>query len=172
VIFLGPLRAEIRAASWFAALGEPLTDGDVAEARTYAGAVEVGGVTSWPEAEDFLKSPNASLDWWDREETLRKSLLAEAERRHPERALWTSLTELTTEAGDLIHGKAATAAARMGNAAPASIHVAAGAASQAVYQLAVARLAGNRTSPFESKFRLFAAGRWPLGVVGSRLFLF
>ena len=172
MIFLGPLRAEIRAASWFAALGEPLTDGDVAEARTYAGAVEVGGVTSWPDAEDFLKSPNASLDWWDREETLRKSLLAEAERRHPERALWTSLTDLTTEAGDLIHGKAATAAARMGNAAPASIHVAAGAASQAVYQLAVARLAGNQTSPFESKFRLFAAGRWPLGVVGSRLFLF
>ena len=123
MILLGPLRAEIRAASWFAALGEPLTDGDVAEARTYGGAVEVVGVKSWPEAEAFLKSPNASLDWWDREETLRKSLLAEAERRHPERALWTSLTELTTEAGDLIHGKAATAAARMGNAAPASIQI-------------------------------------------------
>jgi len=172
VIFLGPLRAEIRAASWFAALGEPLTDGDVAEARAYAGAVEVVRVTSWPEAEAFLKSPDASLDWWNREEALRKSLLAEAETRHPERALWTSLTELTTEAGDLVHGKAATAAARMGNAAPASIHVAAGAASQAVYQLAVARLAGNQTSPFESKFRMFAAGRWPLGIMGSRLFVF
>ena len=71
-----------------------------------------------------------------------------------------------------MHGKAATAAARAGKAAPASIHVAAGAASQAVYQLAVARLAGNQTSPFESKFRLFAAGRWPLGIEGSRLFLF
>jgi len=172
VIFLGPLRAEIRAASWFAALGEPLTGGDVAEAQTYAGAVEVVGVASWPEAETFLKSPNASLDWWNREEALRKSLLAEAAARHPERALWTSLTELTTEAGDVVHGKAATAAARMGNAAPASIHVAAGAASQSVYQLAVARLAGNEASPFESKFRLFASGRWPLGIEGSRLFLF
>jgi len=172
VIFLGPLRAEIRAASWFAALGEPLTDGDVAEARAYAGAVEVVRLPSWPEAEAFIKSPDASLDWWNREEALRKSLLAEAETRHPERALWTSLTELTTEAGDLVHGKAATAAARMGNAAPASIHVAAGAASQAVYQLAVARLAGNQTSPFESKFRMFAAGRWPLGIMGSRLFVF
>jgi hypothetical protein len=171
-MMLGPLRAEIRAASWFAALGEPVTDGDLAEAHAYAGAVEVVSVASWPEAEAFLKSPNASLDWWDREEALRKSLLAEAAARHPGRALWTSLTELTIEAGDLVHGKAATAAARMGNAAPASIHVAAGAASQAVYQLAVARLAGNQTSPFESKFRLFAAGRWPLGVVGSRLFLF
>jgi hypothetical protein len=70
-----------------------------------------------------------------------------------------------------VHGKAATAAARMTGAAPASIHVAAGAASQAVYQLAVARMAGV-ASLFESKFRLFAAGRWPLGVAGSRLVLF
>ena len=172
MIDLANLRAEIRAASWFAALGEPLTDGDVAEARAYAGAVEVVGVAAWPQAEDFLKTSTASLDWWNREEALRKSLLVEAEARRPERALWTALTELTTEAGDLVHGKAATAAARAGKAAPASIHVAAGAASQAVYQLAVARLAGNQTSPFESKFRLFAAGRWPLGIEGSRLFLF
>jgi hypothetical protein len=60
----------------------------------------------------------------------------------------------------------------MTGAAPASIHVAAGAASQAVYQLAVARMAGEPASLFESKFRLFAAGRWPLGVAGSRLVLF
>jgi len=166
------LRAEIWAASWFAALGEPLTAGDLADARAYAGAIEVVGVKSWPEAEDFLKSSTASLDWWNREEMRRKSLLAEVEARDPGRALWTSLSELTTETGDLVHGKAATAAARAGNAAAASIHVAAGAASQAIYQLAVARLAGKKASPFESKFRLFAAGRWPLGVVGSRLILF
>jgi hypothetical protein len=91
---------------------------------------------------------------------------------YPARALWTALTELTIEAGDLVHGKAAAAAARMGEAAAASIHVAAGAAAQAVYQLALARLTQDRASPFESKFRLFAAGRWPLGVVGSRLVLF
>jgi hypothetical protein len=173
VIFMGPLRAEVRAASWFAALGEKLTDGDLAEAHAYAGIEDVRLVTSWLEAETFLKSPDvAALSWWDREEALRKRLLARAEASYPERALWTSLTELTTEAGDLVHGKAATAAARMGGAQPASIHVAAGAASQAVYQLAVARIAGETSSPFESKFRLFAAGRWPLGVAGSRLTLF
>lgn len=32
--------------------------------------------------------------------------------------------------------------------------------------------AGEGDSPFESKFRLFAAGRWPLRMVGSRLILF
>ena len=174
MIFLGPLRGEVRAASWFAALGEPLTGGDIAEAQSYAGSDDdVVLVRSWPEAEAFLKTAEpAALAWWDREERRRKELLAKARARYPERALLTSLTELTTEAGDLVHGKAATAAARLGNAAPASIHVAAGAASQAVYQLAVARIAGDTASPFESKFRLFAAGRWPLGVAGSRLVLF
>ena len=172
MIFMAPLRAAVRNASWFAALGEPLTDGDVADAKAYSGSEHIGCVASWPEAEAFLKSPTVSLDWWDREEALRKELLAKAERQYPERALWTSLTELTTEAGDLVHGKAATAAAHAGNAQAASIHVAAGAAAQAVYQLAVARIAGSESSPFESKFRLFAAGRWPLGMVGSKLILF
>jgi hypothetical protein len=119
-----------------------------------------------------LKAPDWSPAWWDREEALRQRLLTDAEARYCERELWTALTELTTEAGDVVHGKAATAAARMGDAAKASVHVAAGAAAQAAYQLALARLAGDAASPFESKFRLFAAGRWPLGVVGSTLVLF
>lgn len=173
MIFLAPLRAEVRAASWFAALGEPLTDGDLADARAYSGREQVAAVASWPEAEAILKSSDpAALAWWDREERLRKELLARAEAKFPERALWTALTELTTEVGDLVHGKAATAASRMGGAQKASIHVAAGAAATAVYQLAVARTAGEGNSPFESKFRLFAAGRWPLGIAGSRLALF
>ena len=161
MIFLSPLRAEVHAASWFAALGEPLTEGDRADAKAYAATEDVALVTSWRQTEDFLKSAEASLDWWEGEETERKALLARAEAQYPKRTLWTSLTELTTEAGDLVHGKAAMAAARMG-----------GAAAQAVYQLAVARVAGETASLFESKFRLFAAGRWPLGVRGSRLVLF
>lgn len=174
---LGRVKAEVRAASWFAALGEPLNDGDRADASAYLvtlgfDALEIGIARSWPEAEALLKAPDWSPVWWDREETLRRTLLAQAEARYPEHSLWTALTELTTDAGELVHGKAATAAGRMGDAAKASVHVAAGAASQAVYQLAVARLAGEKGSPFESKFRLFAAGRWPLGIVGSRLILF
>jgi hypothetical protein len=172
---LDSLQAEVKAASWFAALGEPLTEGDRDDASAYADALGLGPITigqahDWPEAERLLRIPDSS--WWDREEALRKALLTDAEARYPERALWTALTELTTGTGDLVHGKAAAAAARMGSAAAASIHVAAGAAAQAVYQLAVARLAGREDSPFESKFRLFAAGRWPLGIVGSRLVLF
>ena len=112
MIFLSPLRGEVRAASWFAALGEPLTDGDRADAQAYAGATDVTLIRTWREAEDFLKSPATSLDWWDREEKVRKELLTRAASKYPERALWTALTDLTTEAGDLVHGKAAAAAAR------------------------------------------------------------
>ncbi len=176
-MLLDALRVDVKAASWFAALGEPLTEGDRSDAEAYATAFELGRLAigrarDWPEAERILKTPEGSHAWWDREEDLRKALLARAATRYPERALWTALTELTTETGELVHGKAATAAARMGKAAAASIHVAAGAAAQAVYQLAVARLSEARAPLFESKFRLFAAGRWPLGIVGSTLFLF
>ena len=174
---LRQVATDVRTAAWFAALGEPLTDGDLSEANAYMsalglGRLDVAQASDWPEAERILKSPQWSTAWWDREEALRRALLAQAEARYPQRVLWTALTELTTEAGDLVHGKAAAAASRMGGAAPASIHVAAGAAAQATYQLALARLAEDGASPFESKFRLFAAGRWPLGVVGSRLVLF
>ena len=173
---LEALRSDVKVASWFAALGEPLTEGDRADAHTYVdalgfGPIEIGLAHDWPEAERLLQQPDSS-GWWDREDTQRRKLLAEAEGRYSERVLWTALTELTTHAGELVHGKAATAAARMGHAAPASIHVSAGAAAQAVYQLAVGRLAAREDSPFESKFRLFAAGRWPLGIMGSRLVLF
>jgi hypothetical protein len=168
---------EVRAAAWFAALGEPLTETDRTEATSYAedlalGPIDLAGVGDWPHAEAVMKSPDWSTTWWEREEAARRRLLERAQSLYPERALWTALTELTTETGDLVHSKAAAAAARMGLAAPASIHVAAGAAAQAVYQLALARLAQNSASPFESKFRLFAAGRWPLGVLGSRLVVF
>ena len=174
---LDQVKAELRAAAWFAALGEPLTDGDRADADGYAralglGAIVLGQARDWPEAERVLKAPDWSPIWWDREEAQRRRLLAEAEARYPERALWTALTELTTEVGDAVHGKAGVAAARMGGAAKASVHVAAGAAAQAAHQLALARLADDAASPFESKFRLFTAGRWPLGVVGTTLILF
>ena len=176
-VVLEQVKAELRTAAWFAALGEPLTDGDRADADSYAkalglGTLVLGQARDWPEAERVLKAPDWSPTWWDREEAERRRLVAEAGARYPERALWAQLTELTTEVGDVVHGRAGVAAARMGNAAKASIHVAAGAAAQAAYQLALARLAGDAASPFESKFRLFAAGRWPLGVVGSTLVLF
>src|SRR5581483_6325541 len=117
---LQSLHVEVNGAPWFAALGEPLTDNVRALAADYGGTDGVTYVRSWREAEDFLKSSATSLEWWDHEEDLRKRLLAEAEAKYPGQSLWTALTDLTTEAGDLVHGKAAAAAASLGGAQPAS----------------------------------------------------
>ena len=68
-----------RAAAWFAALGEQLTDGDRADADAYAralglGALVLGQARDWPEAERVLKAPDWSPAWWDREEAQRRRL--------------------------------------------------------------------------------------------------
>jgi hypothetical protein len=150
-----------------------LVRGDAYAKALGLGTLVLGQARNWPEAERVLKArPTDHRPGGIARRPQRRRLLAKAETRYPERALWTSLTELTTELGDVVHGKAGIAAARMGGAAEASIHVAAGAAAQAAYQLALARRAEEAASPFESKFRLFAAGRWPLGIVGSTLILF
>jgi hypothetical protein len=57
------LRSELRAAAWFAALGEPLTDSDRANADAYAkalglGTLVLGQARNWPEAERVLKAPD------------------------------------------------------------------------------------------------------------------
>jgi hypothetical protein len=58
------VRGEVHAAAWFAALGEPLTDSDRADAHAYAGALGSGPLAleqarDWPQAERILKAP----DW-------------------------------------------------------------------------------------------------------------
>lgn len=60
---LEQLKGEVRTAAWFAALGEPLTEGDRADADAYArtlglGALLLGQASGWPEAERVLKAPD------------------------------------------------------------------------------------------------------------------
>ncbi|HSS85651.1 MAG TPA: hypothetical protein VLL30_17980 [Reyranella sp.] len=91
-VLFASLRSELRSAAWFAALGEPLTDCDRADADAYAkalglGTLVLGQARDWPEAERVLKAPDWSPTWWDREEVQRRRLLAEAEARYRERAL-------------------------------------------------------------------------------------
>jgi len=62
------VKAEVRTAAWFAALGEPLTDGDRADADAYLEALGLdtlvlGLAHDWPEAERVLKAPDWSTAW-------------------------------------------------------------------------------------------------------------
>jgi hypothetical protein len=84
----------------------------------------------------------------------------------------TALTKVTDAATRIVLGAASVAAARQGIADPALARAAAGAATQAAYQAALALAGGAQSNhPFAVKYRLFAAGRWPLGVVKNSFYL-
>lgn len=176
---LDALRTRIRVASWFAAVGEELTTAERWDARAYLAGLGfadtgVSGVVDWPQAAEIAKSPSWSREWWDREEAERTALLDRAAAKISEHELMSALSRVMELAASVTHGAAAIAASRSGVADQALTRVAAGAGAQAAYQAALAALAheGTEEHPFSIKFRLFEAGRWPLGISSGVFYLF
>jgi hypothetical protein len=177
---LAPLRDFARAlshASWFAACGEALSESERADARSYLAALgqsacEISGVPTWSDAAATAQRPDWSRDWWDAEARAQQELQRRAAARFGEAPLLAALTAVT-EAADALHGKAALAMSRAGIADPVLTRVAAGSAAQACHQAALALAASAGPDHLLSiKYRLFAAGRWPLGIVGGCFFVF
>lgn len=170
--------AALGSASWFAAVGQELTEGEEREARDYLAALSLGHARlslapDWRAAEAATRSPDWTPAWWNAEETERLALLKSAATRWGEPGLMAALTRVTDEATRLTLGAASVAATRDGIADAALTRVAAGAATQAAYQAALALAAGaGPAHAFAVKYRLFAAGRWPLGLVGDTFYLF
>lgn len=175
---LGGLARHAAAMPWFVSLGAPLTGAEVEDARAHILGLglpdlPVSGVAGWHEARAAASLPLGEHDWWGAEERLRRALLDAAAARHGRTALLAALTEATRDGAAPAMGAAAVAAARMGVASQEMIRAAAGAAMQAVYLAALARAAGHgEAHPFAAKLRLFAAGRWPLGVAEGRILVF
>jgi hypothetical protein len=163
--------------SWFAACGETLTEGARADADAYLAALGmadmvVAGVPSWAEAAATTQNPGWSRAWWDAETSAQAVLQRRAAERFGAAPLLAALTAVTEEAVSL-SGAAALAMSRAGIADPMLTRVAAGAAAQACHQAALAlAAAAGPEHLFAVKCRLFAAGRWPLGIVGDRFFVF
>jgi len=168
----------IRSISWFVAVGEPLLDAERSDAHRYLEALgldsmEVAQAKDWTEAESIVRDPRWDRRWWDAEERARRSLVAEAGAAHGMGALMSVLSQVTNEATGIVLGMASTAALRAGTTRQAIAAVAAGAATQACYQAALALTAdADDTHPFAIKRRLFEAGRWPLGVIDGVYYLF
>ena len=168
----------VRNVAWFAALGEPLSETEQRDAEAYAGALgfpdaDVALVEEWEEAEAAIRNPGWNTEWWETEEQLRAGLIDEALQHVEEQDLMVALTAVTSAASDVVHGAAAVAAARGGVADQGLIRAAAGAATQAAYQAALLLAAGGEDEhPFALKYRLFEAGHWPLGIVGSTFNVF
>jgi hypothetical protein len=175
---VGRFARMVKNVSWFAALGEPLGADEVDDARAYADALGfpdagVAEVADWGEAETLAQSPDWNTEWWETEEQQRAALTAAALERMTKDDFLMALTHVTASASDVVHGAAAVAAARAGISDEGLIRAAAGAATQACYQAALVLAAdAGEDHAFAIKFRLFEAGRWPLGIVGNTMGVF
>jgi hypothetical protein len=173
---LRDLVRDIARGAWFAACGEPLTEDERGDAAAYRAALgftqEIATVADWPTAAAVTQRADWSQEWWKAESAAEARLKAAAANEFGEDRLLAALTHIT-EAAAALAGAAAQSMARSGIADPALMRVAAGSAAQACHQAALARAVdAGSAHPFAIKYRLFAAGRWPLGIIGTQFFLF
>ena len=174
---LASFTAEIPRVPWFAVGGTSLTPPEIGAAETYVAALglapcPVAAVGGWREAAATAQRPDWSRDWWQAESACEQALQRQAAARLGLEPLLTALTDVT-EAAAGICDRAVAALARAGLSDEALTKVAAGAAAQACHQQGLALLASDAAAPaFAAKFTLFAAGRWPLGIVGGTCFVF
>ncbi|WP_300296302.1 hypothetical protein [Ferrovibrio sp.] len=163
---------------WFSTVGRPLTPALLRDAEGYVAGlgfpgIGIAGVEDWLAASNAAQAPDWGDDWWQAEEQMRKSLLDDALQLNPEHDLMVALEHVSTRASETAHDRAAASAAKQGVSDPALIQVAAGAAAQAAYQAALVLAAdADSDHPFALKFRLFEAGRLPLGITGNTFNLF
>lgn len=169
----------IAQAAWFSCLGLPLGEPESNRIRAYLTGIgaslvtEIVGVAHWSEAAEVIRNPCWDSDWWDREEAERQRLMSDAEKNVGRIGLLKDLTDATDSLSEAIHGAAAVAAARDGLADAGLIRAAAGAATLAVHQYELSRIAGAAADhPFARKFALFHGGRWPLGIFEGRFIIF
>jgi hypothetical protein len=169
--------AEIPALPWFAAVGTELTPSAVADAEAYVAALDlapcaVAPVAGWRAAAEIAQRPDWSRDWWQAESAREKAFHRQGAARFGLAPLLAALTDVT-ETAAVLRDRAAGVLGRAGIADEALAKVAGGAAAQACHQRALALLAGGDAGrAFAAKYALFAAGRWPLGIVGGTCFVF
>jgi hypothetical protein len=162
---------------WFASCGARLNAAETTAASAYVAALGLGefpvaGVKDWREAQALAQRPDWSRAWWEAESQAEKILHIRGQSRFGENDFLAMLT-VVTEESSAIHAAALAALARAGLEDPGLAKAAAGAASQACHQAALAILAeAGPAHAFACKFRLFTAGRWPLGIVQTSCFVF
>jgi hypothetical protein len=175
---LASFAATLRAQRWFDALGRPASSAETALVRAYLAGLGLADlaldwIADWRAAERVTRAPAAAAPWWQAEEDARQALLAAIRSGTADADYLAAMNRVVLAATGAVLGPAEAAAKRAGVADPALVRVAAGAATQACHQAALALAAGAAEDhPFTVKFRLYAAGRWPLGAVGAKFFLF
>jgi hypothetical protein len=171
-------------------LGEPLDVADRALARRYLDGLgfpdaEPALVESWEDAAAAAASLDLNAEGWEAEEQLRASVLEDVLGRLDEAALATGLALVAEKAGEAARSAVEEAAAMWDLEDEHLLNAIAGAFAQSAHLAALALLAADDEAaaaaageptlldhPFMAKLRLFARGRWPLGLAGRTLNIF
>jgi hypothetical protein len=164
---------------WFSRLGEPVAAADREHVREYLRGLEldadlpIASVRAWSTARLVITNPEWDRGWWAAERRESDRLTAKANGARGEGEVSTFLSRALEQSAEAVYVAATAQAARGGCIDAALIRAAAGAASQALHQAQLASLAGEtQAHPFSSKQALFAAGHWPLGILGGHYHVF
>jgi len=165
--------------AWFSALGAPLAAAERAAIDSILAECGVPGgggivvVPDWTALAVSLRLSEQDDQWWNREEDEREALWDLATLRHTEDELESAIAGAVDAARGPIARAIGVAMARAGTGDAALGEAARAAALLCVHQHALAAAAGASSGHlFYRKQALFAAGRWPIGVVAGRYHVF
>ncbi len=168
---------------WFANLGEPMTPGARAAARSYAEGLgfpdaDVAILVDWEDAAAAAEHNDWNSPAWEAEELLRADLTTRALEVLSEDALKIAMTMIADRISAPAREAMEQASFIWDVEDEAHQQLAVGSAVQAAHQALLVLIASQDPDfegadhPFTAKFRLFEFGRWPVGVVGSSLNVF
>ena len=180
---------------WFTELGEPLGDPVKAMARAYLDGLgypdaEPAPMMNWDDALDAALSLDINSAGWEAEEQLRAALVDAALTQVSEEGLGVLLAHLAAQLSETLHELAEEALYMADELPDHVIDLAVGAGQQAAYGAALVLAASGAqdrdgasddaaddtadilSHPLMMKYRLFAAGRWPLTLTGQTLNIF
>jgi hypothetical protein len=155
---------------WFSRVGEAFDERLREACAAYLrhldlASLQIAAARDWPHALQLASVPDESGEWWQRERAEERRLFETAAAMQSADAALLRLTNLMHGSAELFHPPAMYACTRAGITDPEPARAAAGAAAHCLHQYGVAALAGEGdTHLFAAKFRIFLAGRWPLGV--------
>jgi len=163
---------------WLHNLGAPF-DGDLLDdAHAYLVALgfpdaTIAAVADWEDAAYAIANPDWNSEWWEVEEQTRAGLTAAAIETVGEEDLSSAMAHLNEAMAESIPELVRVSAAYGGVSDEDVVMAATGAVTQTCHLAALVVLAAEEEDhPMALKFRLFEAGRWPLGVTGNTFHLF
>jgi hypothetical protein len=166
----------LNANTWFSRLGEPLDPRDRTLARAYLDGLgfpeaEPALLSDWSEAATAAESLDRDPVGWEAEEMLRAGLITRVLERLDEEAVNVALSQIGSKTHDSSRDAVEEAAAIDDIYDMELFHAAAGALAQAANGAALVIMAEAEDDepphPFLARWRLFARGRWPVGLAGA-----